>query len=164
VRSTEQPVASILVVEDSDEDFSALARTLRRHPALPELEFWRCTRAEEAFARLEACGRTDENRRDDPALIVLDLDLPGLDGSEVLKRVRVHPTWKNIPVVIFSTAASASVVSWCYEHGANAYQTKDVNYASFKRSVEALASYWFEFARLPRRVDLPTRPPGSSRL
>ncbi len=145
--------ASILVVEDSDEDFVAIERILGRLPKMPPVKLQRCVRGDEAIARLAAPA-------DELSLIVLDLNLPGIDGREVLKRVRAQAAWRHVPVVIFSTASHPAIVSWCYENGANAYQVKEMNHAAFKRSVEMLADYWLESARLPRRDDLP--PPGSS--
>lgn len=146
---------SILVVEDSDEDFSALARILQRNVALPPVRLRRCARAEEALAELDDAETADERRREEPALIVLDLNLPGLDGRAVLKRVRAHRTWKHVPVVVFSTAAHPAVVAWCYENGANAYHVKEINYPAFKQSVEMLATYWLNSAQLPVRDNLP---------
>ncbi|MGC4072814.1 MAG: response regulator [Nibricoccus sp.] len=145
------------MVEDSDEDFSALERILGKHPAMPPVELQRCVRGEEALARLENGSVGD--RKSEPSLIVLDLNLPGVDGRTVLKRVREHAAWKHVPVVIFSTANHPAIISWCYENGANAYHVKEMNYASFKRSVEMLAAYWLESAWLPRRDDL--APPAS---
>jgi CheY-like chemotaxis protein len=145
------------VVEDSDEDFVALARILGKQPAIPSLELQRCVRGEDALARIDAretAGRRDE---DQPSLIVLDLNLPGVDGRTVLKRVREHPAWKQVPVVVFSTASHPAIISWCYENGANAYHVKELNYPAFKRSVEMLAAYWLESARLPRRDELPSQ-------
>ena len=146
---------SILVVEDSDEDFMAIERILGRHPLLPPARLQRCARGDEAIARLAAPMEA-------PSLVVLDLNLPGLDGREVLKRLRAHAAWKHVPVVVFSTASHPAVISWCYENGANAYQVKEMNHASFKRSVEMLAAYWLESARVPHRDDLPPQPPTES--
>ena len=126
----------------------AIERILGRHPTMPPVNLQRCVRGDEAIARLEAPA-------DGLSLIVLDLNLPGIDGRDVLKRMRSHAAWKHVPVVVFSTANHPAIISWCYENGANAYQVKEMNHASFKRSVEMLADYWLESARLPRRDELP---------
>lgn len=150
---------SILVVEDCDEDFSALARILQRSAALPAVRLQRWVRAEEALAQLEDVEMSGDSGHDEPALIVLDLNLPGLDGRTVLKRVRMHRTWKHVPVVIFSTSTHPAVVAWCYENGANAYHVKEINYSAFKQSVERLTAYWLRSAQLPIRDRLPPRVP-----
>jgi CheY-like chemotaxis protein len=151
---------SNLVIEDSDEDFSALARILSRNAALPPVRLQRCARAEEALAQLDPAERTEDGaERQKPALIVLDLNLPGLDGRTVLKRVRAHRTWKQVPVVVFSSATHPAVIDRGYANGANAYRVKDMNYPAFKQSVEMFASYWLKSAQLPARETLPPRFP-----
>lgn len=138
---------SILVVEDSDEDFTAMERILRR-AAVP-VGLQRCTGADQTLSRLEEMQQQAKQGDRAPALIVLDLNLPGRDGRYVLKELRSREAWKKIPVVIFSTSSSAQDIAWCYENGANSYHVKDMNYAVFKDAVEQLSSYWLKSARLP---------------
>lgn len=138
---------SFLVVEDSDEDYAALERILNRNPVKVKLA--RCTRAEEVLGLLNAPVLPDRAPPPLPALIVLDLNLPGLDGRAVLTAVRQHPRMKRTPVVIFSTSSSPADIAWCYENGANSYHVKDTDYMAFKRAVDLLVDYWLEAVRLP---------------
>lgn len=138
---------SFLVVEDSDEDFIALERILRRANAPARLH--RCTSAEQALALLCAPVIPDRAPPELPSLIVLDLNLPGLDGRTVLKAVREHPRFRSVPVVIFSTSSNPHDIAWCYENGANSYHVKEMDYTAFKRGVEMLVAYWLEAVRLP---------------
>ena len=147
MKSLETPKPSFLIVEDSDEDYAALERILRRNEVPVNLH--RCTRAEEVLAMLNAPILPHRPPPSLPALIVLDLNLPGLDGREVLKAVRQHPRLKRIPVVIFSTSSNPADIAWCYENGANSYHVKYTDYTAFKRAVELLVDYWLEAARLP---------------
>lgn len=138
---------SFLVVEDSDEDYVALERILKRNKVSITLQ--RCTRAEDVLVMLNAPVLPHRPPPALPALIVLDLNLPGLDGREVLTAVRQHPRMKRTPVVIFSTSSSPHDIAWCYENGANSYHVKDTDYSSFKRAVELLVDYWLEAVKLP---------------
>ncbi len=145
---------SFLIVEDSDEDYTALERILKRNAVPVALQ--RCTRAEEVLAMLNAPVMMNRPLPALPALIVLDLNLPGLDGRAVLTAVRQHPRLKRTPVVIFSTSSSPADIAWCYENGANSYHVKDTDYAGFKRAVELLVDYWLEAVRLPHASEQPT--------
>ncbi|MES2505585.1 MAG: response regulator [Verrucomicrobiota bacterium] len=140
---------SFLIVEDSDEDYVALERIVRR--ARPDImvKMQRCVSAEQVLALLNAPLLPQKPLPELPALIVLDLNLPGLNGKEVLRAVRQHPRMKRTPVVIFSTSSSPQDIEWCYEHGANSYHVKQTDYTAFKRAVELLVDYWVEAVRLP---------------
>jgi len=145
--TTASSIPSILVVEDSDEDFSAMERILRRAPIPVGLQ--RCSGADQTLSRLEQMQQQPRPADRAPALIVLDLNLPGRDGRYVLKELRSRDVWRKIPVIIFSTSSSPQDIAWCYENGANSYHVKDMNYERFKDAVEQLGSYWLKAARLP---------------
>ncbi|SKA82663.1 Response regulator receiver domain-containing protein [Prosthecobacter debontii] len=146
---TELPLSSFLIVEDSDEDYAALERIVRRvRPGLP-VHLQRCVSAEQVLMLLNAPLVPGRPPPELPAVIVLDLNLPGLNGKVVLQAVRQHPRLKRTPVVIFSTSSNPKDIEWCYEHGANSYHVKQTDYAAFKRAVELLVDYWVEAVRLP---------------
>lgn len=138
---------SILVVEDSDEDFAAMERILRRLEAPVGLT--RCTRAEQTLDMLGELQQKPAASAKFPSLIVLDLNLPGRDGRYVLTALRGQVALRKIPVVVFSTSSNPHDITWCYENGANSYHVKNVDYETFKRSVEQLSSYWLSSAHLP---------------
>ncbi len=145
-------ISSVLVIEDSDEDFAAMERILRKSSA--PLALKRCVRAEQAMMLLDEVQQQPKTSTSNttlglPSLIVLDLNLPGRDGRFVLSAVRSQPALRKIPVVIFSTSSDAKDITWCYENGANSYHVKDMDYDTFKRSVEQLSSYWLQSAHLP---------------
>jgi len=137
---------SILIVEDSDEDFAAMERILLRSEAPVGLH--RCSRAEQTYRLLDE-WQQHPSWGQLPALIVLDLNLPGPDGRTILKELRRRDATKRIPVVIFSTSSSQNDITWCYENGANSYHVKGMDYPVFKHSVEQLSSYWLRSAQLP---------------
>lgn len=141
--------SSFLIVEDSDEDYLALERIVRRARPETPVRLQRCTSAEQVLTLLNAPLLPGVPLPELPAVIVLDLNLPGMNGKAVLEAVRQHPRLKRTPVVIFSTSSNPKDIEWCYEHGANSYHVKQTDYQAFKRAVELLVDYWFVAARLP---------------
>jgi CheY-like chemotaxis protein len=146
--STVQFTPPILVVEDSNEDFEALQRFLQRSPTAIPVE--RCINGEQALAFLQRTGSyVDRANTPRPSLIVLDLNLPGTDGREVLRRIKQSEKLKAIPVVVFTTSNNPKDIEDCYQYGVNSYIVKPINFAQLKRDVQMLVNYWFEVNTLP---------------
>ena len=82
---------------------------------------------------------------------MLDLNLPGTDGREVLAVVKSEPSLLDIPVVVMTTSEDDRDVEACYRHGVNSYLNKPVDIDALQRSVSVLAEYWFQTVILPRR-------------
>lgn len=132
---------SIIVVEDSDEDFYALRRALLKADVKnPILRF---SRGEEALVHLNVGGL------DAPAFVILDLNLPGLDGREVLSSLKSDEGLRSIPVVVLTTSDNPTDIESCYRSGANSYHLKVIDFSEFLETVRAIASYWLESALLP---------------
>ncbi len=77
----------------------------------------------------------------DPLLILLDLNLPVLDGYQVLKIIKSDERTKRIPVVILTTTDNPHEVARCYEHGCNIYITKPVEYERFSETIQSLGLF-----------------------
>jgi CheY-like chemotaxis protein len=141
---TRLELPTVLLVEDSDEDVEALRRALSRTGlAMKLVRHWS---GDEAYAWLE-----QEARRSDgslPHLILLDLNLPGTDGREVLQELKRNSTLASIPVVILTTSLDPHDVLVCYQTGAATYIAKPVNLPSLYATVETLVAYWFRAATL----------------
>ncbi len=112
---------TILIVEDSPEDFEASKR---------------------AYAEPAKSPR--------PGIILLDLNLPGTDGREVLQEVKADKDLCNIPVIILTTSEDERDIETCYKYGANSYLKKPVDLEGFFRAITMLKEFWFEIAILPR--------------
>jgi two-component system response regulator len=78
-----------------------------------------------------------------PSLILLDLNMPRMDGYEALKIVKEHEQWKEIPVVVLSTSRNPDDVSNSYEKGANSFFTKPMDYRELVVLMDLLKTYWF---------------------
>lgn len=77
-----------------------------------------------------------------PDLVLLDLDLPGLDGRHVLSGIKSDAELMTTPVVVFTTSTAAADVRACYELHANAYVVKPMDFDAFERTVRTIADFW----------------------
>ena len=84
-----------------------------------------------------------------PDLILLDLNLPVMDGREVLRKIKDHPEWRRIPVAVLSTSENEDDIRASYELNANCYIVKPLDMASFRRSMRALNDFWFSVVKFP---------------
>ncbi|WP_293133719.1 response regulator [Microcoleus sp. bin38.metabat.b11b12b14.051] len=144
----EDKLIRILVIEDSDEDFEAFMRVVKSFAGSFYID--RCTDGDTAldflFHEEEYADPTIAPR---PNLILLDLNLPGTDGREVLVAVRNHEKLKLIPIVVFTTSSNQKDVKFCYSQGANGYILKQMGLSALTDSLHTLFRYWFEFSILP---------------
>jgi two-component system response regulator len=86
-----------------------------------------------------------------PDLVLLDLNLPKVDGREVLATVKADPGLRPIPVVVLTTSAADGDILKAYGLGGNCYITKPVGFDEFRRIVRAIEEFWFEVVKLPPR-------------
>jgi CheY-like chemotaxis protein len=133
----------MLIIEDSQEDFETLERLLRRSSI--NIPIQRCTNGDQALAYLCQTDRyiTSENTPR-PGLIVLDLNLPGIDGREVLRRIKNDTAINRIPVVVFTTSNNPKDMEDCYKSGVDRYIVKPINFEQLKQDVQTLIQYWLE--------------------
>jgi CheY-like chemotaxis protein len=85
-----------------------------------------------------------------PDLILLDLDLPGLNGGEILRIIKNDEKLKIIPVIIFTTQGTEEVQRNAYENFANSFVVKPLDFAKFMETVQSIASYWFNTCGLEK--------------
>lgn len=117
---------SLLIVEDSDEDFTALVRMISK--ANISNPVYRCEDGEEALDFLYGKGEyTDKFIAPRPSVIVLDLNLPGIDGREVLTTLKQNQDLRMIPIIIFSTSSNPKDIDACYLQGVSGYIVKPMN-------------------------------------
>ena len=86
-----------------------------------------------------------------PALIFLDLNLPGKDGRAVLAEIRKEPALRTIPVVIFTTSQAPQDIEHSYQLGANCFVSKPGNLHDFVAVVNLVEEFWLKIARLPHQ-------------
>ncbi|MCX5758936.1 MAG: response regulator [Candidatus Hydrogenedentes bacterium] len=135
--------AVILLVEDDPADQELTRRALEEGKVRNTLQI--VSDGEQALDYLFRRGRyADPVSSPRPDLILLDLNLPKLDGRQVLENIRVSPELRRIAIVVLTTSNQEEDIVRSYDLGANSYITKPVDLAQFLRVVQALQEYWFE--------------------
>jgi CheY-like chemotaxis protein len=135
----------ILIAEDDADDRFLLQAAFEENGFTDKLTF--VENGVEVLEYLSTINSKDEKKY--PKFILLDLNMPKKDGREVLKELKLHSSYKKIPVVIFSTTNNEQEMRRCYELGANSYITKPNSFESLLRTVAALRSYWMQTSNIP---------------
>ena len=138
----------ILLIEDSAADTRLVREALR---ACPHAHLHCLPNGETALAALQHRVPVSDGAIQ-PGFILLDLNLPRLDGRAVLRALQADPVLARIPVVVLSTSAHSADVAACYDLGANAFVTKPLDLDAFLATVQAIARFWCRVVRLPARV------------
>jgi two-component system response regulator len=139
---------TILLVEDNIDDYDAAIRSFKA-AHLDNPVHW-CKTGADALDYLRGEGPyAIDLGSPRPALILLDLNMPGIDGKKVLAIVKQDPALKKIPIVILTTSSDARDVTQCYELGASTYIQKPVDFDGLIAAVSRIKEYWFGIALLP---------------
>ena len=141
----------ILLVEDSPGDvrltqeaFREADKSIEIHVAVDGVDAMNFLNQRE--------GHADAPR---PDLILLDLNLPRMDGREVLSRIKNDESLKRIPTVILTTSAAEEDIVWSYDLHANVYLTKPVKFDDFEELVRGIRDFWLTMAHLPQHEQSP---------
>jgi CheY-like chemotaxis protein len=86
-----------------------------------------------------------------PGLILLDLNMPRMDGRECLAAIKKDPRWKSIPVVVLTTSKAEEDIIRTYDLGVNSFITKPLTFESLVRMLKEVSHYWLEIVELPVR-------------
>ena len=137
---------SILLVEDNPDDAALTLRAFRKNNIQNEIHV--AQDGVEALAFLHDPG-PDGTPRPQPAVVLLDLKLPKLDGLEVLKRIRGDERTRLLPVVILTSSKEEADLISGYRLGANSYVRKPVEFGAFASAVTQLGVYWMLLNQAP---------------
>ncbi len=141
----------IMMVEDCPEDYETTVRAFKEaglsNPII------HCKDGDDAldylFNRERYNDPVDFPR---PAIILLDLNLPGTDGRGVLSEIKQDESLRKIPVVVLTTSADGAEINRCYYAGANSYIQKPVDLDGFFDAIQRFKDYWFNVCILPKEV------------
>ncbi len=134
------PLKRILLVEDNDADVELTLEALKETNLANEVVVVR--NGEEALDFLFRRGKFSDRIPDNPAVILLDLKMPKVDGLQVLKTLKSEERLKRIPVVMLTSSREESDTIQSYSLGVNAYVVKPVDFKEFLESVRQLGVFW----------------------
>ncbi len=135
----------ILIAEDDIDDRYLMKTALEETGIKEEVRY--AENGVEVINFLEAVIEKN-GIRNYPKLILLDLNMPKMDGREVLKKIKCHESYRKIPVIVFSTTKNQLEVNRCYDLGANTYIIKPVSYDTLVNTIRQICGYWLNTAAL----------------
>lgn len=139
----------ILLVEDNPDDAEMTIRELKKHNMANNLIHVRD--GEEALEFLFATGKFSGTRDVSypPKVVLLDIQMPKVNGIEVLQKIKGDPRTKMTPVVILTSSKEDPDIQKCYGLGANSYIVKPVNFEGFTQAIKNLGFYWLLLNQAP---------------
>jgi CheY-like chemotaxis protein len=144
---SEDDIRHILLIEDDLGDAGLVKIALRRGHYPVTLHHVK--NGNEALAFLRRVG-ADFDQAPRPHLVLLDLNLPGRSGHEILEELKGDRTLRGIPVVVLSTSEAERDVMKSYALGANSFVSKPMDVEDFTRAIHAVLDYWFGIVSLPK--------------
>lgn len=137
----------ILLIEDNQGDAELTREVFKNHAANTQMHV--LNNGEEALQSLKQKGEFENELR--PHLILLDINLPKVDGKEVLRFIKNDDELKCIPVVIFSTSSLEEDINYAYRHHANCYMVKPANLKDFNLTIKAIYNFWINSVTYPNK-------------
>jgi len=133
-------VKKILIVDDSPKDVELAITALREKNLANEVIV--AEDGEEALDYLYRRGSFENYEKGNPAVILLDIKMPKMNGIELLKQIRTDPELQLIPVIMLTSSREEKDLVECYRLGANSYVVKPVDISQFIDSIKAVGQYW----------------------
>jgi CheY-like chemotaxis protein len=144
------PLKRILLAEDSTRDAEMTMEALDEYNLANSVTHVRD--GAEALDFLYGRGAFANRPKDAPAVVLLDLKMPKVDGMEVLRQIKSDPLLKNIPVVVMTSSREEQDLIRSYELGVNAYVVKPVKFPEFVEAVKQLGVFWAMINQGPANV------------
>lgn len=136
---------SILLVEDSNADVHLIKEFLKEIEIENVLHI-----ARDGIEAMEFLHKNCRQSKYYPNLVILDLNLPRMNGREVLKEIKNDDDLKQIPVMILTTSDEEEDIMDCYNHHANCYVIKPVDFDKFIKTMDLIKNFWFNAVELPK--------------
>ncbi|WP_427158242.1 response regulator [Aliinostoc sp. HNIBRCY26] len=142
---------TLLVIEDSDEDFEALRRFMQKEAVLNPI--FRCVDGDEALDFLYHHGTyRDTQIYPRPSIILLDLNLPGTDGRDIIAQIKQDQNLKSIPIIVFTTSSNPKDIEICYQYCVASYILKPIDMKRLAATIHSFLIYWLDIVVLPDTV------------
>lgn len=146
----ENSIVDILLVEDNPNDAELVIRALKKHNLANRLHWVKD--GEEALDYIFYRGSYIDRKPELPRVVLLDLRLPKLDGTEVLTQIRSHEETRKIPVVVLTSSKEDQDLVKTYQLGVNSFVAKPVAFDDFAQTVANLGLYWVLVNRVPPEI------------
>lgn len=143
----EVKVITILLIDDNEDDILITQRAFKKIKLMNELYVVKS--GEEAFDFLYHKGKYEKEKPHTPGLILLDIAMPGMDGFEVLKKLKADPKYKKTPVIMLTTSSREEDIVRSYEDGACSFITKPPTFEDFVMVIEHFEIYWALICDIP---------------
>jgi CheY-like chemotaxis protein len=140
-------IKTILLVEDNSKDIELTIEALSEYNLANQVIV--AKDGVEALEFLQCEGEYKLRKHDNPAVVLLDIKMPRMNGIEVLQAIRNDPGLKMLPVVMLTSSREEPDLKKCYELGANAYVVKPVDFSDFIQAVKQLGVFWAVINELP---------------
>lgn len=145
----EKKSITILIADDDPDDRLMTKEALEESFLINELKF-----VEDGVELLEYLRRqgkfSDAQNSPRPGIILLDLNMPKVDGREALKVIKSDPDLKSIPIVVLTTSKADEDIVKTYDLGVNCFISKPVSFSEFVSVTRAFGNYWFDIVQLPK--------------
>jgi CheY-like chemotaxis protein len=128
---------TIVMIEDDEGHARLIERNIRRAGINNQIRHFADGTSGLAYIMEDADGPV----RNGPALVLLDLNLPDMSGTDILAKIKSHPGLKRTPVVVLTTTDDKTEIQRCYDLGCNVYITKPVNYEAFADAIRQLGLF-----------------------
>ena len=149
--NSEPELVEILMAEDDPDDRLLTARALREYRLKNNIRF--VENGEELLDYLHHRGKyADPALSPTPGLILLDLNMPKMDGRAALAQIKRDPALRKLPVVVLTTSKAEEDILRAYDMGVNSYITKPVTFPGLVEVMKTLSIYWFEIVKLPNTL------------
>ncbi len=146
----QDPTPSILLV-DGNPDHAELTRVALRRASRSNRVI-HCHDGDEALRFIDDIDR-EPMAFDLPALILLDLSMPRIDGHEVLRTLKQHPRLRRVPVCVLTTSENQKDIERCYEAGANCYVSKPLDFEGYMEKIHEMSGFWLDVSQRPSITD-----------
>ncbi|MFT7589285.1 MAG: chemotaxis family two-component system response regulator Rcp1 [Limisphaerales bacterium] len=144
MQSTSNKVFKILLIEDNDGDIFLLKKSIETGGFSVDLDI--CKTGEAALSHLNTAESASY-----PDLVLLDLDLPGISGDQVLGNIKKSADLSDIPVVMLTSSEAPDDIKKAYQLHANGFVTKPIKFSDYEYLLNRIQHYWFEVVQLPKR-------------
>ena len=138
----------ILIADDDEEDREMIQDALKESRLINNIHC--VTDGEELMDYLFNRGKFEDHEKNPlPGLILLDLNMPKMDGREALREIKSNPSLRQIPVIVLTTSRAEEDIFRTYDLGVNSFITKPVSFEALVAVMKTIGHYWFDIVELP---------------